>query len=385
MTQWIHKHQIPKIKELLDDFYDKNAGLRAGYVAGATEEQKVELASLDFLTSSLGKLWQDITDDANLNAEIINIFSQDFIRQFWNNRIGYSDTMSFYIKLRGFLDQWLPVWGQFYKEAVLDKTAFITNIGTISTNNAGLIHVEGKNSGTTTSKGKNGSITKGNSNSIKTGFTEGSNVSSASDTTDSTNSSDNTNVTSQVSNGKDTTDKKDNTTTDAQNMQMTSDTPQDSINAGGFSQSGKDAKPLSAYDFNYASSANGQHTLTSADTNDNDTVTHNTNTNSADVGVVNGKNHQKGTTTNANITNDANASATTDKNFSSVLGDTSLTGTNSNKQSNDTSSQNANVTNSKTRGLPLTQIAREFNEVANGAYLQIFAAAKKDGLFLGVY
>lgn len=385
MAQWIHRHQIPKIKELLDDFYDKNVGTRAGYVSDATEEEKIERASLDFLTFNLGKVWQDITDDSNLNSEIINIFAQDFIRQFWNNRIAYTDTMTFYIKLRGFMDQWLPVWGQFYKEAILDKEAFITNLGTVTANDNGLIHVDGTNKGTTTSKGKNGNITKGDSSSITTGFTNGANATSTDNTTDGKNSSETTNDQSQITTGTDTTEKQDNTTTDTQNMSLTSDTPQDAINARGFSQAGKDAKPLSAYDFNYASNANGQHTLTSADTSGKDTVTHDTKVETADISDVKGTTNEVGKTSGANVTNSANASATTDKNLNSVSGVTSLKGTNSTKQINDTTSQNANVTNSKARGLTLTQIAREFDEMANGAYLQIFVAAKKAGLFLGVY
>lgn len=385
MIHWIHKHEIPKISELLDDFYSQNIGVRAGYTADASEEEKIEKASLDFLTFNLGKVWQDITDDSNLNVEIVNLFAQDFIRQFWNNQIAYGDTMSFYVKLRGFMDQWLPIWGQFYKEAVLDKAAFITSLGSVSTNNNGLIHVEGTNSGTTTSKGKNGSVTKGDSNSITTGFTNSANVSSNNDTTDGKNSSETVNVSSQNDTGKDTTEKLDNTTTDTQNMDITSDTPQDAINSGGFSQAGKDAKPLSAYNFNYASSVNGQHTLTSADTNAHDTVTHDTNQVSADVSDVIGETHQVGNTSGATVANGANASATTGKNFNSVFGDTSLKGKNSSKQNSDTSNTSAGTTNTRMRGLPLTQIAREFDEMANGAYLRIFAEAKKAGLFLGVY
>lgn len=383
MTQWIHRHQIPKIKELLNDFYTKNVGTRAGYSAGATDEEEIEQASLDFLTVNCGKLWQNITDDSNLNAEIINVFAQDFIRQFWNNRIGY-DTMAFYIKLRGFLDQWLPVWGQFYKEAVLDKNAFITSIGSVDVNATGLIHVEGKSSGGTTSEGTNDSSTKGETSGATTAITSSTSDTKGSTTKDDTSSSNTSVDTSQITNGTDTTTKNDTTTTDTQNMQVTSDTPQDRISTD-FSKGGKGTDPLSAYNFNYASSAEGQHTLASADTTGKDTVVHSTKVEGQDLTSVTGENHEKGTINSTTTTNGKNDSSTNGYNSSTTNGKTTLKVTNKNKQNNDTTSQSANVTNSKSRSLPLTQIAREFDEMANGAYLRLFIEAKKAGLFLGVY
>lgn len=384
MTQWIHRHQIPKIKELLNDFYNKNVGTRAGYSAGATDEEEIEQASLDFLTVNCGKLWQNITDDSNLNAEIINIFAQDFIRQFWNSRIGYDNTMAFYIKLRGFMDQWLPVWGQFYKEAVLDKNAFVTSIGTVGVNATGLIHVEGKSSGGTTSEGTNDSSTKGETSGATTAITSSTSDTKGSNTKDDTSSSNTSVDTSQITNGTDTTTKNDTTTTDTQNMQVTSDTPQDRISTD-FSKGGKGTEPLSAYNFNYASSAEGQHTLASADTTGKDTVVHSTKVEGQDLTSVTGENHEKGTINSTTTTNGKNDSSTNGYNSSTTNGKTTLKVTNDNKQNNDTTSQSANVTNSKSRGLPLTQIAREFDEMANGAYLRIFIEAKKAGLFLGVY
>lgn len=384
MTQWIHRHQIPKIKELLNDFYNKNVGTRAGYSAGATDEEEIEQASLDFLTVNCGKLWQNITDDSNLNAEIINIFAQDFIRQFWTNRIGYDNPMAFYIKLRGFMDQWLPVWGQFYKEAVLDKNAFITSIGTVGVNATGLIHVEGKSSGGTTSEGTNDSSTKGETSGATTAITSSTSDTKGSNAKDDTSSSNTSVDTSQITNGTDTTTKNDTTTTDTQNMQVTSDTPQDRISTD-FSKGGKGTEPLSAYNFNYASSAEGQHTLASADTTGKDTVVHSTKVEGQDLTSVTGENHEKGTINSTTTTNGKNDSSTNGYNYSITNGKTSLKVKNHNKQNNDTTSQSANVTKSKSRGLPLTQIAREFDEMANGAYLRIFIEAKKAGLFLGVY
>ena len=384
MTQWIHRHQIPKIKELLNDFYNKNVGTRAGYSAGATDEEEIEQASLDFLTVNCGKLWQNITDDSNLNAEIINIFAQDFIRQFWNNRIGYDNPMAFYIKLRGFMDQWLPVWGQFYKEAVLDKNAFITSIGSVDVNATGLIHVEGKSSGGTTSEGTNDSSTKGETSGATTAITSSNSDTKGSNTKDDTSSSNTSVDTSQITNGTDTTTKNDSTTTDTQNMEVTSDTPQDRISTD-FSKGGKGTEPLSAYNFNYASSAEGHHTLASSDTTGKDTVVHSTKVEGQDYTSVTGENHEKGTINTTTTTNGKNDSSTNGYNYSTTNGKTTLKVTNKNKQNNDTTSQSANVTNSKSRGLPLTQIAREFDEMANGAYLRIFIEAKKAGLFLGVY
>lgn len=388
MIQWIHKHEIPKISELLDDFYSRNIGVRAGYTADASEEEKIEKASLDFLTFNLGKIWQDVTDDSNLNAEIVNLFAQDFIRQFWNNRIAYSDTMSFYVKLRGFMDQWLPIWGQFYKEAVLDKAAFITSLGSVSTTGSGLVHVDGLSSGTSSSDGKTSSTTTANTQSTSTGTTDSTTNGSSTNSADGTNSTKTTGTTSQSTTGTDTTTKQDKTVTDAQNMQLDADTPQDEINAANFSTSGGDGKsasPLSAYNFNYASSASGQHNLTNVTANGTDTVSHNTNVNTTQNDSADGKTHQEGTTTNQSETKGTNQTKGSIETDSTTTGTNNVSGSTSTKQNSDTSSKSAGTTNTRMRGLPLTQIAREFDEMANGAYLRIFAEAKKAGLFLGVY
>jgi hypothetical protein len=388
MIHWIHKHEIPKISELLDDFYSRNVGVRAGYTADASEEEKIEKASLDFLTFNLGKVWQDITDDSNLNAEIVNLFAQDFIRQFWNNQIAYRDTMSFYVKLRGFMDQWLPIWGQFYKEAVLDKAAFITSLGSVSTTGSGLVHVDGLSSGASSSDGKTSTTTTANTQSTNTGTTDSTTNGSSTNSTDGSNSTKTNGNTNQLTTGDDTTTKQDKTITDAQNMQLDADTPQDGINATNFYNGGGDGKsaaPLSAYNFNYASSASGQHNLTNVATNDTDTITHNTNVKTSQDDLVYGKDHQDSTITNHSHTDGTNTSKGSSETESTTTGTNSLSGSTSTKQNSDTSSKSAGTTNTRMRGLPLTQIAREFDEMANGAYLRIFAEAKKAGLFLGVY
>lgn len=388
MIHWIHKHEIPKISELLDDFYSRNVGVRAGYTADASEEEKIEKASLDFLTFNLGKVWQDITDDSNLNAEIVNLFAQDFIRQFWNNQIAYGDTMSFYVKLRGFMDQWLPIWGQFYKEAVLDKAAFITSLGSVSTTGSGLVHVDGLSSGTSSSDGKTSSTTTANTQSTYTGTTNSTTNGSSTNSTDGTNSTKTTGTTSQSTTGTDTTTKQDKTITDAQNMQLDADTPQDEINVANFSNGGGDGKsaaPLSAYNFNYASSASGQHNLTNVTANGTDTVSHNTTVNTTQNDSVDGKTHQAGTTTTQSATRGTSLNDGSSETNSTTTGTNKVSGSTSTKQNSDTSSKSAGTTNTRMRGLPLTQIAREFDEMANGAYLKIFAEAKKAGLFLGVY
>lgn len=388
MTHWIHKHEIPKISELLDDFYSRNIGVRAGYTADASEEEKIEKASLDFLTFNLGKIWQDITDDSNLNAEIVNLFAQDFIRQFWNNQIAYGDAMSFYVKLRGFMDQWLPIWGQFYKEAVLDKAAFITNLGSVSTTGSGLVHVDGLSSGTSSSDAKTSSSTTANTRNNSTVSIENSTKGGSTNSTDGKNSTTTNGTTNVLTTGTDTTTKQDKTVTDAQNMQLDADTPQDEINAANFSNGGGDGKiaaPLSAYNFNYASSASGQHNLTNVTTNDTDTVSHNTNVNTTQNDSVDGKTHQEGTTNNQSETKGTNTTEGVSGTESTTTGTNDISGSTSTKQNSDTSSKSAGTTNTRMRGLPLTQIAREFDEMANGAYLRIFAEAKKAGLFLGVY
>ena len=370
MMKVLHMKQIPKISELVDEFWDKQKD-NFSYSA-TTENDKITECALDFMTFNCGRLWQDVTDDSSLNNELINLFAQDFIRQFWNNRIAFDNSDIFYIKLRSFLDQWLPVWGQFYKEAILDKAAFITNLGQVTTNQNGLLHVEGLNSGTTSSKGGTTSTTSGTNSAT----TDGRN---AQDTT--TNGTTTTSVNGKTTTtGTDTTTKNDSTSTDTQSMNIIADTPQDQINATNFTktdENGVGAKPLGAYKFNYASSVTGKHDAVTTKTTGTDAVEHNTTV--ADNSTTTGKSD---TTTNVNGTNH---SETTGKNDSTSTTQNNNAITNSSNNKSDQSNSSVGNTTTKSRNLPISQIAKEFSDLANGAYLRVFMQAKKAGLFLGVY
>lgn len=362
--------QIPKISELVDEFWEEQKD-NLSYSA-TSENDKITECALDFMTYKCGALWQDVTDDSNLNNELINLFAQDFVRQFWNNRIAFKNPIIFYIKLRSFLDQWLPVWGQFYKEAILDKSAFITNLGQVSTNQNGLLHVEGLNSGTTSSKGGTTSTTSGTNSAT----TDGRNTQ---DTTTNGNTSTSVNGKTTTT-GTDTTTKNDSTSTDTQSMNIVADTPQDQINASNFTKTdskGVGAKPLGAYNFNYASNVNGKHDAVTTKTTGTDSVEHNTTV--ADNSTTTGKSD---TTTNVNGTNH---SETTGKNDSTTITQNNNAITNSSNNRSDQNSSSVGNTTTKSRNLPISQIAKEFSDLANGAYLRVFMQAKKAGLFLGVY
>lgn len=365
MTKVIHLKKIPKISDLFTDFYETAAPVYKWDVS-ANAEERIETAALDFLTDKCGKVWQDVTDDSNLNAELINLFAQDFVRQFWNNRIAFDDETIFFVKLRSFLDQWLPVWGQFYREAILAKSAFITNAGQVSTNSNGLLHVEGLNSNESKNTGNSTSQTTGTTSSVTDGKT--------SSNSNGTNSTTGTTSSDQKTTGTDTTTH--NTTTDTQSMSVNADQPQDVINAENFAKTGKDgAKPLSGYNWEYASSTGGKHdaqTVTGTDSTEHNTDVATTGNSKQDV-----TNQESTIGTSHSETKGTSDSTTT----SSTTGNTSSKGTNNSDQR----SSNAGVTTTKARNASIASLAEQFDSFANGAYMMLFLKAKKSGIFLGVY
>lgn len=197
------------------------------------EENKIiKISALAWLTENCGKLYQEITKDENLNADLIDIFAQTFVRHFWNTEIGYDSPLDFFVHLRGFLDENLPVWAQFYKEAIIKKGLYQTSTGSVTVEDNGTLHFEGN----TTSD--NASNTTGKT------------------TTDGSNS------TQTKTNG---------TTSNEQNsnsLTAEADTPQDQINLRV-----DQGNATGSYDFNYASKVTGSlNHSTSNGTNDTSTT-----------------------------------------------------------------------------------------------------------------
>lgn len=339
----------PTISQLVYEYYEEHKNDLPGLsdLNPNDENKLIKLVALSFMTYHEGKLYQDITDDSNLNAEIINGFCQTFIRHFWNNQIGYDDENKFYVKLRAFLDEQLPIWGQFYKQAVLDKSAFFTSTGRVTVTGNGLLHINGTNSQNVQNTGN---------------VTTTNDLKSTSDTTQTHGGKDSTTHTYDTQQ----TEKANNSSSEG-SFTADADRPQDQLNSE--SLQGTDAEnptdPLKAYDFQYASSAEGtrslnkqnnQATSTQTGTKTDDTAYNsnvNTNTTSTNTGNVNTENNTQ----------------------------QALKGQNSQDQQN----SNASVTNTYMRNETIGTIAKQLNSLTNGIYLDIFRKAKKAGLFLLMY
>lgn len=339
----------PTISDLVYEYYDQHKNDLPGLsTLNVNDTNKlIQLVALSFMTYHEGKLYQDITDDSNLNAEIINGFCQTFIRHFWNNQIGYDNEQKFYVKLRAFLDEQLPIWSQFYKQAVLDKSAFFTSTGRITVNNNGLLHINGTNSQNVQNTG-NAKTT----NDLK----------SSSDTTQTHGGKDSTTHTYDTQQ----TEKANNSSSEG-SFTADADRPQDQLNSENLQ--GTDAEnptdPLKAYDFQYASSAEGTRSLNKQNNQNTSTQT---GTQTDDTA------YNSNIATNATSTNTGNVN--TENNSSQDL---------KGQRSQDQQNSTASVTNTFMRNDSIGAIAKQLNSLANGAYLGIFRKAKKEGLFLLMY
>lgn len=229
------------IRQLVIDYFQ----VHQDEIPGATsvslydENQIIKITALAWLTDNCGKVYQEVTKDENLNADLIDIFAQTFVRHFWSMPIGYESPVTFFVHLRAFLDENLPVWAEFYKEAIVKHGLYTTTAGTVTVEDNGTVHFEGTNSTDSTA------TTKGQSSSDETN--------NAKSTT--------TNNTTQNSNG--------------QTLSADADSPQDQLNLSINQDSAS-----GGYDFKYASKVNASLNKNNTNTNGNSTTT-NTGTNSS--------------------------------------------------------------------------------------------------------
>lgn len=339
----------PTISDLIYEYYDEHKNDLPGLsdLNPNNENEMIKLIALSFMTYHEGKLYQDITDDSNLNAEIINIFCQTFIRNFWNNQIGYDSEQAFYVKLRAFLDEQLPIWAQFYKQAILDKSAFFTSAGRITVNNNGLLHINGTNSQNVQNSG---------------------NVTTTNDLKSTSNSAQTHGGSDSTTHTYDTqqTEKADNSESSG-SFTADADRPQGQLNADNLQ--GTDAEnpgdPLKAYDFNYASNAEGTRSLNKQK---NQTTSTQTGTQTDETAY---NSH-----VNTNNTGTQTGTVNTENNTSQDL---------KGQRSQDQQNSNASITNTFMRTESIGAIAKQLNSLVNGIYLDIFRKAKKAGLFLLMY
>lgn len=229
------------IRQLVTDYFqvhhDEIPG--ANEVSPYDENKIIQITALAWLTDNCGKIYQEITKDENLNADLIDIFAQTFVRHFWAMPIGYESPVTFFVYLRAFLDENLPVWAEFYKEAIIKHGLYTTTYGTVTVEDNGTVHFEGTNTTDSTAATNGKSSSNGINNTRNT----------------------TTNNTTQNSNG--------------QTLSADADSPQDQLNLS-INQDGASG----GYDFKYASKVSASLNKNNTSTTGNSTTT-NTGTNSS--------------------------------------------------------------------------------------------------------
>lgn len=337
--------QYPKTLSELFINYVKN---KPYYSVTTSNLKLIEEGALDFLTDNCGVLYSKITDDYNLNVQIVNVMAQTFISHFWNNRIGYDSSDSFFIKLSAFFNENLPIWAQYFRELIINNGGMYTEAGSVTVTNNGNLHYEG-NSDTNTD-------TKSNSNTNT----------NTKATTNSTNDGTSTTSTDTKSNGN-TTNNSNNTEqfTDAGSLHVDTTTPQNTIDLKpDYIKSGEYYK---AYDYQYADNVNVDFSNQKI-TNTGGNITDNTSSSHTDSSTTT---HNEG-----NVTTNSTTDSTTN----------GSTNSQSNAKDNHTQQTSDNSqTVTKLRHETLSRVANALSRVTNGAYLSLFYKAKKSQLFLLVY
>lgn len=346
----------PKMKKLYKLFYinnlDKRPGYRTAYTLYQQDPQQgwsrlIDTGAYDFLTYYAGPLNVEITGDANLDADLMDKFSTTFLKYFWNVRIGFKRPEDFYANLSAFLNEHLPLWAQFFNEAIYKRGSFVTNAGQVFVNDDGTLTIKTTND------------TTNNTTSGTNTTTAGSNQNKTTTNDKTTNDSKTTGSTESTTTGDNTQEQHNNT------LSIKSTTPQDQIN---YDKKALDAGDLNGvYDFSYADEVDGNHDANNLTTHD-ESTTHSNNDSTTKA---------NGTSDSTSTTNGTNSTTTQVSNNSN--GTTNVTGTND--QTNNKTSQ----TTTEERNASVFELASQLNRLANGAYLNLFTKAKQAGLFLLTY
>lgn len=365
MMKMINDDMPSLLSEIYLSWYNQNKGSLID--AGQSTLEKIRVGALDFLTENAGKLFQEITDDSSLNAEIVNVFAQTFIKHFWLSRIGYANTDDFFIKLSAFLQEKLPVWAGFYKQLVVDQKGLVTSYGTIKIVGNNNLHFV--SAGTVQSNSDAKSQENGNTNTSSTSTTNSTTQGKSGSTVTGTIDRTNTNANNSSSTTANTSSSNGRLTLDA-------DTPQDQVKLDQKGSSGDPYNDLTGvYDFKYTSGVHGEFgeekgTQESTSQNSGSTTEHEESSNQTN-------------------TNTSSTTTGTEKADSSTTSDRASNTNTSSNSSNNTENTQASINDSKTaydqRTGSLASLAMELSKITNGAYLEMFKDAKKAGLFLAVY
>lgn len=339
----------PKIKKLFKEFYQQNIGRRPGYQShyNGSWISALQFGAYDFISFYCGKLNVSITGNENLDADMLNIFAQTFVKHFWNTRIGFKRPEDFYVQLSAFLNENLPLWAQFFNEAIYKRGAFITNAGKVFVDASGTLKFEQNSQNT----GSNTSATKGSDNTSGHTTSNGETNTTANDESKSnTTGTTSTNSTQKQLN---------------QALDVKTTTPQTAVNYNGDEVAKGNITGI--YDFSYADEIDGN--FANNNTTNNETSQSDSTTTGTDKQTSNTTNNDETTTTQA-------GSST-----SETVVNNNATQTSSHNQD----TQNTSSTSTQARNADVFTLAQGLNGLANGAYLDLFQKAKEQGLFLLTY
>ena len=362
-TAWYNVH-----KDELDG--DDNGNLNS----------KIERGALDFLTYYCGKLPQEITNDSNMNVLILQNFASTFVKHFWLNYLGFSDAGDlqedvFGLRLSAFLNEELPVWEKEYNEMYVKSKLFVTQEqetnGTENENQTQNDKITGVTDTTGNTQGNSSNTT--DSTTTDTKETNGT----TSETKTGTSKEDSTN------NSKTNTNGTENTTNNNSGTGLTIDSqqPQDRINVNNVNKNETDSalKPEDVYGFDYANDVNGSWSTGKESVNKQNTGESSVTSTGSNTG--NTSEDTKGTsvlTENGKSNTHSESRGTTGSN-------TTGHSENSNTKNSVGMISRGNSQIVAGRSLPLIEIVKMLDTMANGLYNNLFKKAKEAGLFDLVY
>ena len=88
------------IRQLVTDYFQVHQDeIPGANEVGLYDENKIiKITALAWLTDNCGKVYQEVTKDENLNADLIDIFAQTFVRHFWSMPIGYDSPVTLFVR-----------------------------------------------------------------------------------------------------------------------------------------------------------------------------------------------------------------------------------------------------------------------------------------------
>ena len=96
------------------------------YMRLASPNWVIENYGPDFIRAHIPYICDKITDQADLNKEIIDELLRAFIRHFYSYEIGQENPMHWWVVLDSFFQEWLPIWCQEYEKLMIEMKQWET-------------------------------------------------------------------------------------------------------------------------------------------------------------------------------------------------------------------------------------------------------------------